>query len=396
MLRIDSPSEIEFSLTELLGGGEPGAGVSWYLDGVPVAGQRQEFDLVRRGARWRYRIGREAPPATWNSLGFDASSWRDGPAKLGYGEGDEATLISFGGDRDNKYVTTWFRHEFEVDDPAAFDSLDLELLRDDGAVVYLNGEEIHRANLPSGAVHPDDLAALTVSGSDEDAYFDLSVPADHLVAGNNLIAVEIHQAKADSSDLGFDLRLAGVTEGAGSAAGTFLLDPTRLSDGLHVLEARVVDVSGKVRQDPDDLTRGGATWDLQVQLGPEDSDGDQLPDEWELEQFGDLDEDADGDPDGDGCSNQTERLAGTDPTDPLSKFAIRSVERPLGSDRVTLTWPSVPGRSYDVMRSYDLRPGGWVVVLQVMGEQSPAAETRAEVDIPGGRGEVFFQVRITE
>ena len=63
---------------------------------------------------------------------------RGGAAQLGYGEGDETTVIN-GGPDNNRIVTTYFRRAFALSDPAAFSSLSFRLLRDDGAVVHLNG-----------------------------------------------------------------------------------------------------------------------------------------------------------------------------------------------------------------------------------------------------------------
>ena len=65
-----------------------------------------------------------------------------GPAQLGHGEGDEATLTSTG------RTTTWFRGSFAFDAAAATRWLELRLLRDDGAIVFLNGFEAARFNLP--------------------------------------------------------------------------------------------------------------------------------------------------------------------------------------------------------------------------------------------------------
>ena len=42
-----------------------------------------------------------------------------GTAELGYGDGDEYTVVSFGPDPNNKYITTYFRHAFNVVDASA-------------------------------------------------------------------------------------------------------------------------------------------------------------------------------------------------------------------------------------------------------------------------------------
>ena len=89
--------------------------------------------------------------------------------------------------------------------------------------------------------------------------------------------------------------------------------------------------------------------DLSVNRPDPDSDGDGLPDWWEDLYFSGL-ADPNADPDGDGMSNLSEYRAGTDPTDPNSRFAFIHVER-LATGETRVEWASVPGRSYTVLRS---------------------------------------------
>jgi hypothetical protein len=163
--------------------------------------------FVAAGAAWKYLDNGTDQGLAWRAPSFDDAAWRSGPAQLGYGEGDEATVVSYGPDSRNKYITTYFRHSFDVTNASAFTSLTLRLLRDDGAVVYLNGVEIWRSNMPAG-----DLTYLTLSSSttsDENIFLQQVVGASALVNGRNVLAVEIHQAARNSSDIGFDLELIG-------------------------------------------------------------------------------------------------------------------------------------------------------------------------------------------
>jgi hypothetical protein len=83
------------------------------------------------------------------------------------------------------------------------------LRRDDGAIVYLNDVEVFRSNLPSGPVTYETLA--NTSSTSETAFFTREVSAAHLAAGSNVVAVEVHQASATSSDMSFELELIGQT-----------------------------------------------------------------------------------------------------------------------------------------------------------------------------------------
>jgi hypothetical protein len=165
--------------------------------------------LVPTGAVWRYLDTGADPGPAWTAADFNDAAWRSGPAPLGYGEANLGTTVSYGTNASAKHITTWFRRAFVVGDPAPFASLTIRLRRDDGAALYLNGGELLRDNLPSGTLTPTTLASGTVGGSDETNYFVFTLPPWTLRAGTNLLAAEVHQAAADSSDLGFDLELRG-------------------------------------------------------------------------------------------------------------------------------------------------------------------------------------------
>lgn len=153
--------------------------------------------------KWRYLTPLTDPGTSWRDSAFDDSSWPEGPAQLGFGDGDEATVI----DSPNSLITAYFRTHFQIADPASVKSLDLRLLADDGAIVYLNGQEVVRLNMPAGAVNFQTHAANGVSGSDEETIHSFSVPPERLVAGVNHIAVEIHQIAGSSTDISFDMAL---------------------------------------------------------------------------------------------------------------------------------------------------------------------------------------------
>ena len=119
-------------------------------------------------------------------------------------------------------MTTWFRKHFTAANPTAFSALLLRLVRDDGAVVYLNGTEIARDNMPPGPPTATTLASATADGADESSALEFVVPMTALVAGDNVLAVELHQVAANSDDLGFDAELLGLAPGT---ANFFLTSP---------------------------------------------------------------------------------------------------------------------------------------------------------------------------
>ncbi|MBN1672278.1 MAG: S8 family serine peptidase [Kiritimatiellae bacterium] len=170
---------------------------------------RPEMDavLVPRGSVWKYLDNGSDQGTAWRGTGFDDGAWSEDDAQLGYGDGDEATVVNYGPEETNKYVTTYFRHTFTAD-AGDVSSLTLRLLRDDGAVVYLNGTEVHRDNMPAGVIDYRTLASAGVGGADERAYVEAALEHTLLADGTNTLAVEVHQADPGSSDVSFDLELA--------------------------------------------------------------------------------------------------------------------------------------------------------------------------------------------
>ena len=134
---------------------------------------------------------------------FDDRDWSVGPGLLGYGNGNEATEISFGTNPDRKNVTAYFRQTFELMDTALIEKVTFKLLRDDAAAIYLNGDEIYRdKNLSRTARH---TTTATSSIVNESAFATFEVDGAQFSEGRNVIATEVHQSSRTSSDLSFAL-----------------------------------------------------------------------------------------------------------------------------------------------------------------------------------------------
>ena len=166
---------------------------------------------VARGASWRFLDDGSDQGTAWRAPAFTDSTWDAGPAQLGYGDGDEATVID-GGPSGARFITHYFRRAFDVADPARVMHLVLSLVRDDGAVIWLNGQEAWRSNMPAGPVTWQTPAASNVGGDDEHATFARVIDPALLVAGTNVIAVELHQSGPTTNDASFDLSLVAVTD----------------------------------------------------------------------------------------------------------------------------------------------------------------------------------------
>ena len=165
--------------------------------------QRTWYDwetLIDWGATWRYRVNTTAPPANWRAPAFNDSSWNAGPSGFGYGDGDDSTLVA-------NCISLCARITFTLTDPADVAHLYLHVDYDDAFVAYLNGAEITRANIGDPGEPPawdanadeDHEARIYAGGLPET--FEILGAQSELVAGTNVLAIEVHNASFGSTDL---------------------------------------------------------------------------------------------------------------------------------------------------------------------------------------------------
>lgn len=164
--------------------------------------------LVSTGSVWTYRDNGSDQGTAWRDPGFDTSGWSNGTAQLGYGDGDEATVVSYGPNPLNKYITTYFRREFQGQVSWEIGQLRAKLLRDDGGVVYINGYEMMRPNMPIGTIN---YLTTAIYGVEDTWTGGLLAGSGLVVDGTNVAAVEMHQDSVMSSDISFDLAMDGAT-----------------------------------------------------------------------------------------------------------------------------------------------------------------------------------------
>jgi len=164
--------------------------------------------VVPKQSVWKYLDDGSNQGTTWADSQFNDTNWKSGQGELGYGDGDEKTTVGFGANGQNKFITTYFRHSFTLSTNDLSDSnYMINLLKDDGAVVYLNGVEIIRDNLSSGNIDYKTLASTAIPSPAEAEFNSFSIDRSLLHNGNNILAVEVHQNSANSADLSFELEL---------------------------------------------------------------------------------------------------------------------------------------------------------------------------------------------
>ena len=177
---------------------------------------------ITAGSTWKYLITASAPASTWKNSGFNDTSWASGAGQFGYGDGDEATVIGYGGNPASRYMTTYFRKAFTVTNKPTVQSAKVFVLRDDGAVVFVNGTEVARLNMPPTTPISYSTAAISdVTGTGESTlFYEVNIPVANLVEGTNMVAVEVHKSSVSEDDLSFDARVSLVR--SSTAAGITL------------------------------------------------------------------------------------------------------------------------------------------------------------------------------
>ena len=161
--------------------------------------------FVQSGDPWRYLDNGSDQGTQWRQRSFNDSAWTTSGSEFGYGDDDEVTLINFGPDPSDRHITTYFRKTFKVNDVASHSSVVLDMIVDDAAVVYVNGIEVFRTNMPGGDINSETRAVSAVQNSN--VVVSTDIDRNILVNGDNIIAVEVHQVSPDSSTLSFNLAL---------------------------------------------------------------------------------------------------------------------------------------------------------------------------------------------
>ncbi len=211
-----------------LDGSDPRAIGGTVVPGAQVYGSGSStVELIDVEDRWSYEQSGTDLPDTWTDAAYNDAAWPTGKGLL-YVENDalpepKNTPLTLG------ETTYYFRTHFTYDGDLQDVSLKLNTVIDDGFVVYLNGQEVRRVRMDGTSGDPvshGEFANDFVDDADWEGPFDL--PTDALRQGDNVLAVEVHQASAGSSDVVLGLRLEASVPTAGGGAIT-LDEPTLVS-----------------------------------------------------------------------------------------------------------------------------------------------------------------------
>jgi hypothetical protein len=184
--------------------------------------------LIPSSSNWKYDDTGTDLGAAWREPAYDDAAWLSGPAQLGFGQGDEATVLSFGGDAEAKHPTYYFRTSFDVADPSRYERLTVRVLRDHGCAAYMNGVEVLRSNLPEGPLGFSIWASTSSPPGGDTTWHEFEASPSLLLADTNVLAVEVHLAGPASPDLSLDLELIAIPKPV-ILKGPYLQRPTETS-----------------------------------------------------------------------------------------------------------------------------------------------------------------------
>ena len=175
--------------------------------------------LIPRGSEWHYLAGAH-PVGAWTALDFDVSSWRTGKAGFGYGDDDDATVLS---DMPGKYGCVYVRKTFDVSKAGLPANVGLFVNYDDAFVAYLNGREIRRVGVGAGSGQ----SAKGIDGHEAKGheFFPIENLRETLREGKNVLAIEGHNGSRGSSDFTLDPYLAVRTADASPAPAPVVVVP---------------------------------------------------------------------------------------------------------------------------------------------------------------------------
>jgi len=246
----------------------------------------QTYDTLSHfGANWKYLDdGSDQDATNWKLPSFSDASWSCGPSPIGYGDTWIVTCIQSGCVNDitcapacgTKNITDWFRQVINVPSVSSYYSVAMDALFDDGAVVYVNGNQVWSYNMPS-TFNYTTWSTATISGSAETTQVHQVIPMTYWVNGNNTIAVEMHQRGPTSSDVTLDMQFrflhyspTSVSNLINNDAG-FNIFPNP-SNGAFSIETKNSALRGQmVNLEINDLT-GRKVAEQQLQLAPDRAD----------------------------------------------------------------------------------------------------------------------------
>lgn len=184
-------------------------------------GSTNEMQILERGSEWSYYDQGSLDNENWYAENYGAGTWSVGQAPFGFSnnagvQGQFKTTLNYGNDPQNKRPTYYFRKSITLEKaPDANQDFTLNFSVDDGCVVYVNGQEAGRNNMPSGTVSYNTYSSAYAGTQPNDG--NIVIKGRFFKKGQNIIAVEVHNSSASSTDLYWDANLSSAQAGTSTS-----------------------------------------------------------------------------------------------------------------------------------------------------------------------------------
>ena len=222
-----------------------------FLGWKMVAGSSQNsIDLLPAESQWQYYDQGSLDGKDWTGANFSTSGWGEGKAPLGYFVGGDRytnTYLDYGSSNSEKRPTYYLRHQLTLDNaPSADDIFTLNYTIDDGFVIYVNGNEAGRYNMPDGTISYSTYATTYAHNNPDAGTLNLS--ANLFKKGKNTIAVEIHNNAANSTDIYWE---GSISYSTTSTSGNYVSteEEMELPEGNMTLQACYGEMTEKEKQE---------------------------------------------------------------------------------------------------------------------------------------------------
>ncbi|MCR5496441.1 MAG: CotH kinase family protein [Paludibacteraceae bacterium] len=166
-------------------------------------------EILNKESIWTYYHKGSAPSGKWKELSYNDSEWDEGHGYMGYDASNKDrgfkynTKIPYEEGDSTKFITTYFRHVFTIEDTTGMKSFTANVTYDDGVAIYLNGVELGRYNLPKDSAHAELAYEDTTLNYYDDQRAQIEIKPSMFKKGKNIFAAEVHQINSATSDLTF-------------------------------------------------------------------------------------------------------------------------------------------------------------------------------------------------
>ena len=154
------------------------------------------LNVIQAGETWNYNFPNHDLGTVWKTLNNPTDNWVNSSGSFGYNRNQNTTVPTA--------ATNYFLKTISLTTPSLYKTFDFSISYDDAAVIYVNGFEVKRLNMPSGIINYNSTAI----NENFSTWENFSISSSYFNAGENIIAVEIHQITPNNNTCFFDMRLS--------------------------------------------------------------------------------------------------------------------------------------------------------------------------------------------